>query len=98
MASAWNVEVLAEANRNPQGIQRELGEDVYSEIMRDILALEEDPTPAEAALLQGTKDLYRIYTYRSLYRIIYQVLIRQRRVLVVRVGPRSTVYSGFDRW
>jgi mRNA-degrading endonuclease RelE of RelBE toxin-antitoxin system len=48
--------------------------------------------------LRGTKDFYRIYTYRFLYRIIYRVLFGKRTVLVVRVRPRRSAYSGLDRW
>jgi mRNA-degrading endonuclease RelE of RelBE toxin-antitoxin system len=60
--------------------------------------LEEDPLPPGHLHLRGTKSDYRIYTYRSLYRILYRVLFGKRTVLVVRVRPRGSVYSGFDRW
>jgi hypothetical protein len=32
------------------------------------------------------------------WRVVYRVFFGLHRILVDRVGPRPTVYSGFDRW
>ncbi len=76
------------------------GDDAFHQALADILALEEDPTPPQAEHLRRTKDHYRIYIYRSLYRAIYRILPAKRVVLVERIGPRGSVYlqGGYDRW
>ena len=99
MASrSWTVEILPKAQRVLDSFRREYGDNAYQEVLQQILDLEEDPTPPHAERLRRTKDLYRIYAYRSLYRIVYQVSFGQQSVYIIRFGPRPTVYSGFDRW
>ena len=98
MASAWKVEFSREAERELDDVLNELGEGAYYEMLQDAIDLEEDPTPAGSLHMRGSKDYYRIYTYRSMYRIVYRVLFGRRTVRVLRVGPRGNVYSGFDRW
>jgi mRNA-degrading endonuclease RelE of RelBE toxin-antitoxin system len=98
MASAWSVKVLPEAKRNLREIRRNLGDEAYYSILADISDLEYDPTPDASSQMRGERDLYRIYTYRALYRIIYRKVVRFHLIQIVAVGPRSTIYSGFDRW
>jgi mRNA-degrading endonuclease RelE of RelBE toxin-antitoxin system len=57
----------------------------------------EDPFPLGYLLLHGTRDHYRIKAERGRYRIIYRVLERQRRILVVNVRPRGWAYSGYTK-
>lgn len=98
MADAWKIEIAKSAERDLDQIAEDLGDDAYDEILQDILDLEEDPTPDGSIHLRGTKDHYRIYTYRSMYRIIYRVLFGRKKVRVLIVRPRGNAYSGFDRW
>jgi mRNA-degrading endonuclease RelE of RelBE toxin-antitoxin system len=96
----WEIELLPSARAGLLNILEEHGDDAFDQALNDILALEEDPTPDDAEHLRKTKDHYRIYVYRSLYRAVYRVLFEKRIVLVERVGPRGSVYlkGGFVRW
>jgi mRNA-degrading endonuclease RelE of RelBE toxin-antitoxin system len=98
VASLWKIEILTTAQRELDQIADTLGNDVRKEILEDILDLQDDPRPAGSVHLRGTKDFYRIYTYRSMYRIVYRVLFGKRTVLVERIRPRPSAYSGLDRW
>ena len=93
----WKLILSSEADSGLEDILEKYGDDAYSEALNDLLALEEDPIPEHAQHLRRTQDHYRIYIYRSLYRAIYRVLSGKRIVVVERVGPRSSVYRGFDR-
>lgn len=96
----WQVELLPGAKAGLLEILEAHGDDAFDQALNDILALEEDPTPEDAEPLRKTKDHYRIYIYRSLYRAIYRVLPGKRIVLVERIGPRGSVYlkGGYQRW
>ena len=98
MADQWQIEFLAAAQRELDQLADAAGDDAYDEILRDILDLEENPLPPGSVHLRGTKDFYRIYTYRSMYRVVYRVLFGKRKVLVERIRPRPSAYSGLDRW
>ena len=64
--------------------------------MDEILALEDDPLQEGSILLRRTKDYYRVYTHRAKYRIIYRVLPGKRTILIERIRPRRTAYSGLE--
>ncbi len=98
MAAERKVILLPGARSGLEQLLEEHGDDAFGEALGDLLALREDPFPEGAQQLRGTKDHYRIYIFRSLYRAIYRVRVGGRTVTVERVGPRSNVYSGFDRW
>ena len=89
----WKLILSSKADSGPGDILEMHGDDAYDEALNDLLALEEDPIPEHAQHLRRTKD-----HYRSLYRAIYRVLSGKRIVVVERVGPRRSVYRGFDRW
>lgn len=74
------------------------GELCYDETMDRIGDLREDPTPGDAVCLKHTRDYYRVYVCNKRWRLIYRVFFRQRKVLLVRLRPRGTAYSGFERW
>jgi len=78
---------------------KDYGEDAYRDALRDIIDLEEDPTPDGAVLLRNTNADYRIYLYRALYRAVYRFSSRQRKAIVLRVGPRGGgIYRGYEKW
>jgi mRNA-degrading endonuclease RelE of RelBE toxin-antitoxin system len=97
-AKSWKIEIRPTARLDLQRLRNDEGDDAHDEVILDILDLREDPFPDGYQHLRKTKDLYRIYTYRSLYRIVYQVLFEQQKVQIIRVRPRGIVYSGYDRW
>jgi mRNA-degrading endonuclease RelE of RelBE toxin-antitoxin system len=99
VASPWTVEITPTAAAGLERLLQEYGEDAYRDALRDIIDLEEDPTPGEAVLLRSTKADYRIYLHRSLYRAIYRVSSGQRKVILLRVGPRGAgIYHGYEKW
>lgn len=87
-------------SREPKGVnwiafQNSRG--MHEELLGEILGLEEDPLPEGHILLRGTRDYYRIKAGGGRYRIIYKLLPRQRRVLIVNVRPREWAYSGYTK-
>ena len=99
MASPWTVEITPTAAAGLEQLLEENGEDAYRDALRDIIDLEEDPTPDGAVHLRKTKADYRIYLHRALYRAVYRVSSGQRKVIVLRVGPRGGgIYRGYEKW
>ena len=86
----WKVEILPSAQKDLDG----LDDRVRFEAMKTILDLADDPFPAGFIPMEGFVDLYRIKFYSEQFRIVYQVQERRRKVIVTRVGPRGTIYSG----
>lgn len=66
------------------------------DVLEDIFCLEEDPLPVGNIPLRHFRDHYRIKAGRS-HRIIYRILERQRRVLILHVRQRGSAYSGFSK-
>ena len=93
MRTHWEVEITATAQRELD----QLPDDTYDEMLAEILSLEEDPFPLGHLLLRGTRDYYRIKAGRGRYRIIYRLLQRQHRILVINVRPRGWAYSGYTK-
>ena len=77
LETAWK-----ELQRLPSPVQRR--------IERAIDALAEVPRPPACTKLVGEEDLYRIRV--GDYRVIYQLRDDRLLVVVVRVGPRGSVY------
>lgn len=76
-------------------ILQDHGDDAFDQALNDILALEEDPTPEDAEHLRKTRDHYRIYICRSLYRAVYRVLFGKR--IGARRAHRAERFSVFER-
>jgi mRNA-degrading endonuclease RelE of RelBE toxin-antitoxin system len=99
VASNWKVEFTATAQAGLDQLREDHGEQAYQEALQTLLDLEEDPTPPDAAPLRKTKADYRVYLFRARYRGIYRIALAQRRVIVLRVGPRGGgIYKGYVRW
>ena len=94
----WDLILTRQADTQLEDLLDEEGDDAYDQALDDLLALEDDPIPADAQKMRGTNDYYRIYICRSRYRAIYRVLRTRRIVLIARIGPRGSVYRGFERW
>jgi mRNA-degrading endonuclease RelE of RelBE toxin-antitoxin system len=90
----WEIKITATATRELE----QLPDGTYEELLGEILSLEEDPLPEGHIPLRGARDYYRIKAGRGRYRIIYRLLQRQRRILVVNVRPRGWAYSGYTKW
>jgi mRNA-degrading endonuclease RelE of RelBE toxin-antitoxin system len=93
LASQWKIEFDPRARRE----LFDLPDSARKEVVYDILALRDDPTPADSVPLRRLRDYYRIYVNRSRYRVIYR-LLGGRRVLILRVRPRPTAYQGLEKW
>ena len=93
MNTHWEVEITPTAKRELD----QLPDDTYEELLGEILSLEEDLLPEGHIPLRGARDYYRIKAGRGRYRIIYIVLQRQHRILVVNVRPRGWAYSGYTK-
>jgi len=99
VASPWTVEIAPTAGAGLERLLEEHSEDAYRDALRDIIDLEENPTPNGAVLLRKTKADYRIYLYRALYRAVYRISPGRRKVIVLRVGPRGGgIYPGYEKW
>ena len=72
-----------------------LEDTIKDEAVEAIAELREDPFPPGAIPLRGSINRYRIKFYRNRYRIIYQVSVKQHRVIVTRVRHRSSAYLGY---
>ena len=86
----YRVDLTPRAKRELASIPRPEQE----RLDRAILALGDEPRPPGSRRVQGT-DLLRIRVgpYRVLYRVKDDVLL----VLVVRIGPRGSVYRRLER-
>jgi ParE toxin of type II toxin-antitoxin system, parDE len=98
VASDWSVRLTAEAQAGLDELLEQEGEECYNDALQAIWYLVEDLTPAGSVRMRKTRDYYRFYICHERWRVIYRVFFGQLRILVDRVGPRPTVYSGFDRW
>ena len=90
MATPWMVRVRPSASSE----LAELDDNVKAEALSAIAELREDPFPPDSIKLRGHADLYRVRLYLNQYRIVYQVSLKQRRVIVTRVRRRKDVYRG----
>lgn len=83
----WRIEIHRIAEKGIKKLPRELVRTVWDRIR----SLETDPYPKGCIRLQGSQDLYRFRV--GDFRIIYAVLEDQLLILVLEVGPRSSVYK-----
>ena len=90
MASEYKTTVTPEAEREIDKLPDAARKDAIERIaeLRDI------PIPEDALLLDFHDQIYRIYVYKSRYRLIYRVAGKKQRVVVLRVRPRKTAYKG----
>lgn len=65
---------------------------IRRQVLRKILALEEQPRPYNSIPLQGEEDAFRVRS--GDYRILYRIDERAKKVNVFRVRHRKEVYRG----
>lgn len=90
MATGYNVVVKPSAQRELD----QLPEEARAEIVHRLAELKDNPRPPDSLLLDGYTQHYRIYAYRSLYRVIYLISDKQKRVVVLRIRLRTDAYKG----
>lgn len=88
---SYEVVLLPMAARYLDSLDRALRDDIYDSLME----LADDPTPVDSIPMKGKGSCLRrlrIGKYRAIYRIVNERVT----VLVVRIGPRETVYRGYE--
>jgi mRNA interferase RelE/StbE len=60
-------------------------------IFMKILALQEDPFPADVKKLQGMENTYRIRS--GDYRIVYEVLPKESLIVILHIRHRKDIYD-----
>jgi mRNA-degrading endonuclease RelE of RelBE toxin-antitoxin system len=88
--SSWTVEFTDSAARELQA----LSEPVKRMALETAFDLAEDPFPPDSLELRGYAGLFRVPFYGHRYRMVYQVSLKQRRVVIARIRPRGTAYIG----
>ena len=63
---------------------------VRQQVAERIEALRVNPRPPGCEKLSGYRNLYRLR--QGIYRVVYEIIDDELRVLVVRVATRSNVY------
>ena len=87
----WRVELLPSARRELLALRNP----VQDRVRRSIRALSEDPTPADSIAMRGKGlGLHRLRV--GTYRVVYRLQEHRVTVLVIRIGHRSEVYSGWE--
>ncbi len=71
--------------------------DVRREAAEIIEELREDPFPFDSGPMGGYSDLYRVKFYGGKYRMVYLVYEQSRKVVIMRIGPRGSVYARLRR-
>ena len=89
----WQVEILPVARNELLSLRNP----VRDRIRAAIRALADDPMPADSIAMRGKgTGLHRLRV--GTYRVVYRVQAGRVRILVIRVGLRSEVYRGWERW
>lgn len=71
-----------------------LPDSVRQEAVKAILELKHDPFPPGHVKLTGYINHYRVRFYRNAYRLVYQVSLKNKRIVILRVAHRNDVYRG----
>ncbi len=87
----WQVEILPAARREILALRVP----IQNRIRAAIRSLADDPIPADSIPMRDKGTGLRRLRVAS-YRIVYRVQRTRIRVLVIRVGHRSEVYSGWE--
>lgn len=83
----WQIIISAPARRD----LRRVGSEVHARLMRAITALAQDPRPHGYRQLEGqTPPRFRVRV--GDWRIVYAIEDDRVVVLILEVGPRSTIY------
>lgn len=83
---AYTIEFRRSATRELENLPRTHQENIRRRIDR----LAHEPRPPGASLLVSTKRYWRLRV--GDYRVIYDVMDRDRLIIIVRIGIRGDVY------
>jgi mRNA interferase RelE/StbE len=84
----YGIEFIPSADRQ----LRKLARPVQKRISEAIEGLAEEPRPSGVERIAGSNDMWRIRVGN--YRVVYMIEDDRLVVLVVRLGPRRSVYRG----
>lgn len=88
---SWKVELLSQARRELIALRTP----VQDRIRAALRELAEDPMPASSIPMKGKgTGLYRLRI--GTYRVVYRIESARVTVLVIRIGHRAEVYSGWE--
>ena len=68
----------------------DLPKNIANQIIKQILKLKETPRPSNCRKIIGSKNAYRIRVRD--YRIIYEIIDKQKEVRILKVKHRREVY------
>ena len=85
--AAYSIEIRRSAARELERVEPRAQR---VRIVARIRALAEDPRASGAQKLVGSSTAYRVR--QGEYRIVYEILDAERRVLIVKIGHRREVY------
>lgn len=83
----WQVQL----KRQPEKMLRRLPKTLTHRIDSALLALRDNPFPANSKALIGLDNLYRLRV--GDWRIVYTVKNKQLLILVIRIAPRGAAYK-----
>jgi mRNA-degrading endonuclease RelE of RelBE toxin-antitoxin system len=90
--NGWTVELLASARKD----LHKLGDGPQQDAIALLDELAEDPMLVEPVEMRGKANTWRV-RFHGDYRLIYQIAKAQKRVIVLRIRPRSTAFEGMKR-
>ena len=90
----WTTGIERGAQRQLENLPRP---DLIKEAAEIIDDLAYDPVPSAAVAMRGYNNMYRLRFGSDAYRIVYRMDIKNKRIVVRAVGPRTTVYRGMKR-
>ena len=90
-SSGWDVRLTASAGRE----HRKLNDALLEGATIRFEELADDPFPIDSIELDGHPGLRRV-VLESTWRIVYRVSRSSKRVLIIRIRPRETVYKGLQ--
>lgn len=86
MANLYAVELTAKAEK----VLKQLPVEIQKRMANALLQLTHDPRPDGVKKLTGLQSIYRIRV--GDYRIVYEVVDREVRVIVIAIGHRREIY------
>ena len=84
----WQLKVKRRAEKDIA----DLPPKIRQQMLRRVLALEEEPRPHDSIALSGEPDAFRVDSGN--YRILYHIDTKTKEVTVFRVKHRKDVYRG----
>jgi mRNA-degrading endonuclease RelE of RelBE toxin-antitoxin system len=93
MASDWRLTLTKRAERQYEV----LDEDVQADAVEAMAELIEEPFPPGSIAMAGYKNRHRVRFHKERYRLVYDAFPASRKLVVVAMGPRATIYRGMRK-